>query len=96
MELPILWLFTLTQQLQIHAYCENPDIVLCGNKCDLEGRAIPEEEARNLAEKLGFPYFETSAATGINVAKAVSSSSSSFLGSGPQEGTKSYRMGRNS
>lgn len=59
------------QQLQIHAYCENPDIVLCGNKCDLESRVIPEEEARNLAEKLGYPYFETSAATGVNVAKAV-------------------------
>ena len=61
-----------SQQLQIHAYCENPDIVLCGNKCDLESRVIPEEEARNLAEKLGYPYFETSAATGVNVAKAVS------------------------
>jgi len=59
------------QQLQIHAYCDSPDIVLCGNKCDLEGRVISEDEARSLAEKLGFPYFETSAATGVNVAKAV-------------------------
>jgi len=25
------------QQLQIHSYCEDPDIVLCGNKSDLEG-----------------------------------------------------------
>uniref|UniRef100_UPI00398F6A50 ras-related protein Rab-27A n=1 Tax=Pristiophorus japonicus TaxID=55135 RepID=UPI00398F6A50 len=59
-------------QLQIHAYCENPDIVLCGNKCDLEDqRAVKEEDAKELAEKYGLPYFETSAATASNVNKAV-------------------------
>ncbi|XP_069549654.1 ras-related protein Rab-27A isoform X2 [Brachyistius frenatus] len=57
-------------QLQIHAYCENPDIVLCGNKCDLsDQRAVREDEARELAEKI--PYFETSAANGQNVSQAV-------------------------
>lgn len=45
----------LSGQLQIHAYCENPDIVLCGNKCDLtEQRAVREEQARELAEKYGY------------------------------------------
>lgn len=59
-------------QLQIHAYCENPDIVMCGNKSDLEDqRAVKEEEAKEFAEKYGIPYFETSAADGINVNKAV-------------------------
>ncbi|MBN3283027.1 RB27A protein, partial [Polyodon spathula] len=59
-------------QLQTHAYCENPDIVLCGNKCDLDDqRAVKEEEARELADKYGIPYFETSAANGHNVSKAV-------------------------
>ncbi|TRY90148.1 hypothetical protein DNTS_033340 [Danionella cerebrum] len=59
-------------QLQTHAYCENPDIVLCGNKSDLEDqRAIKTESARELAEKYGVPYFETSAATGENVSRAV-------------------------
>ncbi|XP_018106446.1 RAB27A, member RAS oncogene family L homeolog isoform X1 [Xenopus laevis] len=59
-------------QLQIHAYCENPDIVLCGNKCDLDDqRAVKEEEAKEFAEKYGIPYFETSAANGTNVNKAV-------------------------
>ncbi|XP_048471953.1 ras-related protein Rab-27A isoform X2 [Rhincodon typus] len=59
-------------QLQMHAYCENPDIVLCGNKCDLEDqRAVKEEAAKELAEKYGLPYFETSAATASNVNKAV-------------------------
>ncbi|XP_068131588.1 ras-related protein Rab-27A isoform X2 [Hyperolius riggenbachi] len=59
-------------QLQIHAYCENPDIVMCGNKSDLEEqRAVKEEEAKEFAEKYGIPYFETSAADGTNVNKAV-------------------------
>lgn len=59
-------------QLQMHAYCENPDIVLCGNKCDLEDqRAVKEDDARELAEKYGLAYFETSAATASNVNKAV-------------------------
>lgn len=48
-------LFTFSGQLQMHAYCENPDIVLCGNKCDLqEQRAVREDEARELAEKYGY------------------------------------------
>ncbi|XP_045564854.1 ras-related protein Rab-27A isoform X1 [Salmo salar] len=59
-------------QLQMHAYCENPDIVLCGNKCDLqEQRAVREDEARELADKYGIPYFETSAANGQFVSQAV-------------------------
>lgn len=59
-------------QLQVHAYCENPDIVLCGNKCDLgDQRAVSEAEARELAEKYGISYFETSAANGHNVGNSV-------------------------
>ncbi|KAK3795303.1 hypothetical protein RRG08_004458 [Elysia crispata] len=59
-------------QLQTHAYCENPDVVLCGNKTDLEDdRRVSEERAREMADKFGFPYFETSAATGQNVTRAV-------------------------
>ncbi|XP_075905810.1 ras-related protein Rab-27A-like isoform X2 [Nelusetta ayraudi] len=59
-------------QLQIHAYCESPDVILCGNKCDLtDQRAVSEDEARDLAEKYGIPYFETSAANGQNVSQAV-------------------------
>jgi Ras-related protein Rab-27A len=59
-------------QLQTHAYCENPDVVLCGNKADLEDlRRVSEDKARDMADKFGLPYFETSAATGQNVGKAV-------------------------
>ncbi|XP_054936303.1 ras-related protein Rab-27B isoform X1 [Physeter macrocephalus] len=59
-------------QLQANAYCENPDIVLIGNKADLpDQREVNERQARDLADKYSIPYFETSAATGQNVEKAV-------------------------
>lgn len=49
-----LFMLLLLGQLQMHAYCENPDIVLCGNKSDLEDqRMVKEEEAKELAEKYG-------------------------------------------
>ncbi|KAL7647577.1 UNVERIFIED_CONTAM: hypothetical protein RMT77_001177 [Armadillidium vulgare] len=60
------------EQLKTHAYCESPDIILCGNKTDLiNERVISEERANDMAKKLGFPYIETSAATGYNVEQAV-------------------------
>lgn len=61
-------------QLRLHSYCENPDVVLCGNKADLESkRAVTWARANQEASKYGIPYFETSAATGQNVARAVES-----------------------
>ncbi|XP_066993659.2 ras-related protein Rab-27A isoform X2 [Anabrus simplex] len=59
-------------QLRTHAYCEDPDVVLCGNKCDLEDRrVVSEQRAKEMAERYGLAYLETSAATGHNVARAV-------------------------
>ncbi|XP_049946037.1 ras-related protein Rab-27A [Schistocerca serialis cubense] len=59
-------------QLRTHAYCEDPDVVLCGNKCDMEDRrVISEQKAKEMAERYGLDYLETSAATGHNVARAV-------------------------
>ncbi|XP_061409878.1 ras-related protein Rab-27A-like isoform X2 [Lethenteron reissneri] len=58
-------------QLQMHAYCESPDIVLCGNKSDLSEHNITQKQAKEFAEKHGMPYFETSARTGNNVVPAV-------------------------
>lgn len=53
------------EQLKVHAYCDNPDIVLCGNKLDLEYlRVVNSARAKNLAEKYNVPYIETSAYTG--------------------------------
>lgn len=60
------------EQLKVHAYCENPDIVLCGNKLDLEYlRVVHSSTAKAFADKHGIPYIETSSFTGENVAKAV-------------------------
>ncbi|XP_057330658.1 ras-related protein Rab-27A [Microplitis mediator] len=60
------------EQLKTHAYCEEPDIILCGNKVDLEDRrVVSEEKARDLAQKHGMPYLETSAATGQNISRAI-------------------------
>ena len=43
------------QQLKTHAYCDDPDVVLCGNKADLyEKRVVSEERARQEADKYGF------------------------------------------
>ncbi|KAK7598347.1 hypothetical protein V9T40_006582 [Parthenolecanium corni] len=62
------WLF----QLKAHAYCENPDIILCGNKADLEEkRVISEETAKEVAKFYNLPYLETSASTGHNINRAI-------------------------
>ncbi|XP_023998872.2 ras-related protein Rab-27B [Salvelinus sp. IW2-2015] len=59
-------------QLQANAYCENPDMVLVGNKADLaDQREVQEEQAKELADKYGIRTLETSAATGSEVDKAV-------------------------
>lgn len=41
-------------QLKVHAYCETPDIILCGNKSDLENRRqVSTARAKQLADQLG-------------------------------------------
>lgn len=59
-------------EIRENAYTKSPDILLIGNKSDLEDRAISSMQARSQADSLGIPYFETSAATGQNVEEAVS------------------------
>nr|XP_057925894.1 ras-related protein Rab-27B-like [Doryrhamphus excisus]XP_057925895.1 ras-related protein Rab-27B-like [Doryrhamphus excisus] len=59
-------------QLQANAYCDSPDIVLVGTKADLRNtRSVQTRQAQDLADRYGIPYFETSAATGTDVDKAV-------------------------
>ncbi|XP_054628313.1 ras-related protein Rab-27B-like [Dunckerocampus dactyliophorus] len=59
-------------QLQANAYCDSPDIVLVGTKADLRSmRSVQSRQARDLADRYGIPYFETSAVTGTDVDKAV-------------------------
>jgi len=42
------------------------DVILVGNKCDME-RKVTKEEAQSIAGEYGISYFETSAKTGLNV-----------------------------
>ncbi|CAN9512652.1 unnamed protein product [Ophioblennius macclurei] len=60
-------------QLQANAYCDSPDVVLVGTKADLADlRDVHARQARDLADRYGIPYFETSAMTGVEVERAVS------------------------
>lgn len=60
------------EQLKFHAYCDDPDIILCGNKSDLEHqRVVSEFRARQFAERHGLVYLETSAYTGENVRRSI-------------------------
>lgn len=48
------WCPLFAGQLQANAYCENPDIVLVGNKADLaDQREVQEKQAKELADKYG-------------------------------------------
>lgn len=51
----LVYLFLFPGQLQANAYCENPDIVLVGNKADLaDQREVQEKQAKELADKYGY------------------------------------------
>lgn len=41
-------------QLQTHAYCDTPDIVLCANKVDLENQTVNMADVKEFAEKNGY------------------------------------------
>jgi small GTP-binding protein len=59
-------------QLQCHAYCEDPDVILVGNKADREdARAISQTRAKELADKYSLQYIETSAYTAQNVKESI-------------------------
>lgn len=46
--------------------------VICGNKCDLEAqREVPTHEGASYADKIGWPFFETSAKLNINITEAI-------------------------
>jgi small GTP-binding protein len=49
---------------------EDIGLVLLGNKCDMEPRAVTEEQGNKMAEELQVSYFETSALTGQGINEA--------------------------
>ncbi|MGH0179933.1 UNVERIFIED_CONTAM: hypothetical protein FKN15_002982 [Acipenser sinensis] len=60
---------TKNMSTQIKTYSwDNAQVILAGNKCDMEDeRVISTERGKQLAEQLGFEFFETSAKDNINV-----------------------------
>ena len=45
-------------------------VIVCGNKCDGKGREVNTAEAQKWAKNRNYPYFETSANTGVKVNEA--------------------------
>ncbi len=59
-------------QLRTHSFHDDPDVVLCGNKCDLEERRrVRKRDALDAADRNGVVYFETSALTGHGLQGSV-------------------------
>jgi len=58
----------------VRTYAEsNVNLVLIGNKCDLENeKAIPKEKGQEIADEYDVKFFETSAKENINVQEAFS------------------------
>jgi Ras-related protein Rab-8A len=52
---------------QIQASTNNIAVVLVGNKCDVDNRAVSLEDGKELAAEFKIKYFETSALNNINV-----------------------------
>lgn len=46
---------------------EKVNIVLVGNKCDLENREVTQEQGQEMADEFGINYYEASAKTGENI-----------------------------
>jgi len=66
---------------QINSYAPTKvPIMLCGNKVDLVSkRVVPFDDAKELANKFGWKYIETSAKDGSNVKEAFTSLASQIL-----------------
>lgn len=53
---------------QIKTYSwDNAQVILVGNKCDLDDRTVSNERGKQLADQLGMEFFETSAKENTNV-----------------------------
>ncbi|KAG7267918.1 hypothetical protein CRUP_006668 [Coryphaenoides rupestris] len=57
----------MSTQIKTYSW-DNAQVLLVGNKCDMEDeRVVAAERGRQLSEQLGFEYFEVSAKDNINV-----------------------------
>jgi GTP-binding nuclear protein Ran len=62
----------------IRKTCGDIPIVLCGNKCDLAGRAVTAESILRFQEKTNMPYFEISTRSGEGIDAPITHFSNSL------------------
>ena len=60
----------LLEQITSNITDDEISIILLGNKCDLEGRAITKEQGKEKADSLNIKYYETSALDGRGINEA--------------------------
>ena len=58
------------EQIKNNVSKEEVNLILIGNKCDLEERMVEKERGEEMAEKLNIKYYETSALTGQGINEA--------------------------
>ena len=58
------------EQIKNNVSKEEINLILIGNKCDLEERMVEKERGEEMAEKLKIKYYETSALTGQGINEA--------------------------
>jgi GTP-binding nuclear protein Ran len=63
---------------EIRKACGDIPVVLCGNKCDLAGRAVSAESIIRFQEKTNMPYFEISTRSGEGIDAPISHLSNSL------------------
>jgi len=70
-------------------YSPKPEVVLIGNKSDLEARRrIPHRAGEEYASKIRAPFLETSAKDGSNVAEAFATLADKLVMTIPSTGTR--------
>ena len=63
----VYFFFLRCTQIKTYSW-DNAQVILVGNKCDMEDeRVISYERGKQLADSLGLQFFETSAKENINV-----------------------------
>jgi small GTP-binding protein len=55
---------------EVHRFVPSVPLMVVGNKCDLEDRQVSTEDGKQLAERQGLIFLETSAKTNVNIEEA--------------------------
>lgn len=67
------------KQIQSYTQRESIAIVLLGNKCDAENKAVSAKEANDIASEYNMKFFETSAMNNINIEESFKQLSTEIM-----------------